>query len=180
MANEIRRLSEATTINSKEIANSLKKLINSIYASKEKTDATGVQFNILYDGVEKIIDSMTEIRDGLQELTTAGSQTLTSFSLLTQSSVMVKDATSGMVEKIRNVKKSWESVNAVSYDNRQSLDEFLVGLKEIEGAILSIMSTGQKNLENVTSIQDLTDQFRTESREEGAPNVTGVRLVENK
>ncbi len=165
VAEEIRKLSEATTENAREISDSLKKLTENIYLSKEKAGATSTQFNTIYKGVEDIISAMSEIKNALRELTAAGSQILTAFSDLTGTGIEVKDSASEMTEMTHTINDALAKVSSISVDTKQSLAEFATGLKDIQKSISLIISASQQNLTNVEDLENLTDKFRTDAEE---------------
>ena len=106
VAVEIRKLSEATAQNSKNISDSLKKLTGSIAISQKKSETTNNQFNTIFTGIDNIINAMAEIRDALQELTTGSQQFLEALTHLTQSSASVKDSANNMNEVSRMITNS--------------------------------------------------------------------------
>ena len=159
VADEIRNLAEDTAKNSKDISNSLKKLVESIFQSGNKADETNLQFDNIFGGVKNISDLMSEIRNSMNELSTTSGQIIEVLSVLIDSSVKVKDSANGMSDMTRTINGSLEQIGNISEETKQSMTELRQGMSDIQNAILSVMETGQKNLENIKSVENLVAKF---------------------
>ncbi len=161
VAGEIRKLAEETSKNSKDTSNSLKKLVDSIFLSGEKTNKTSMQFKNIFEGVKNLSDSMFEIKNSIQELTLTSNQITEVLSTLINSSVTVKDSANNMSDMTRTINSTLENVSNISVETKQSLVEFTIGMQEIQKAIITVAEAGQKNLENITLVESLVEKFKT-------------------
>ncbi|MBN1647876.1 MAG: hypothetical protein JW874_07580 [Spirochaetales bacterium] len=159
VAEEIRKLSEATGKNAREISNSLKQLVSNIYESRDKAEKTKGLFNNIYNGVEEISGAMCEIRDAIQELTTAASQIVQAFGEMMKSSTSVNESAARMSDKSKGIRDSMVNVSEASTETKSSIQEFVIGLSEVQKAIAHISATGDKNIQNIRELDTLMQKF---------------------
>jgi|GEM_PF-1389428 len=161
VAAEIRKLAEETGRNAKNISDSLKKLIDNIFISEEKTNLTSSHFKNIYSGIKELTDSLLETKNSMQELSIISNQITEILSSLINSSTSVKESSDKMVEMTQVINDSMGNINNISNDTNNSLIEFSQSIKEIHQSILIITEAGQKNLENINKLDDLTSKFLT-------------------
>lgn len=117
VADEIRKLAETTSVNSKEISKVLKLVIDRIKIAVEMSNKANSAFSDIEREINGVISALEEINVNTLELRSGGTQVLEAMSVLRDSSVSVKssvneiDSGSGAVDNAMNsVKKLADDV----------------------------------------------------------------------
>ncbi|MGL1892938.1 MAG: methyl-accepting chemotaxis protein [Spirochaetaceae bacterium] len=145
VADEIRKLAEASTKNSKEVADSLKEILDSIKDATTSSRTTQQTFTGIISDVDGLFSSMNEISLSLIELKTGGDQILIAMNSLQTMSIDVQDNSTNITDQSQAVYSSAQNVQKIS-GNVHS------GINRVSNDIGRISKT-------INVIQNLTDNI---------------------
>ncbi|MDC7233008.1 MAG: methyl-accepting chemotaxis protein [Spirochaetales bacterium] len=135
VSDEIRKLAEASSQNSREIGSSLNEIIENIRAATESSDVTLSTFTKTVSEVEDLFSSMNEIGQSMVELKSGGDQILSAMSSLQTMSVEVRQDSESMTEQSQTMIQAVESVQAISGSVNAGVNQVSSGIETISGAI---------------------------------------------
>lgn len=162
VADEIRKLAENTAANSKEITESLNMVIESIQISESSTEKTGKYFRNLTNGIKDVSDSMFEIKNAMNELSSGSQQIITSLGSLVKVTTDIKDSGEEMKNKINNIALSLDNITLISNETKNGIIDSASGINEIFKAIGYVTEAGSKNESNISEIEQLLKNFKIE------------------
>ncbi|MCK4542809.1 MAG: HAMP domain-containing protein [Spirochaetales bacterium] len=148
VAEEIRKLAETTAEKSKEIAGSLRSMVEKIAAALENSEESSRAFEMVEKEVDKFSGAITEISHTMKELSLGSNEILNAVSQVTSISQITKENSVVMREGVESIMKSMEEVNTFS------------------SQVLKEMSSIQKQTESVTVDMDAVKELNRKSSEE--------------
>ena len=147
VADEIRKLAEASSENSRMISNTLKQVISGISEASDSSDTASSVFKTISREVDQFSESLTEITQTMNELKSGGSQILSAMSSLTDVSQVIKENTGHILvageEQSQLVNHLKKTSNTVSFN-----------IRDIQKRIGEINTTLQQVSENSSLIGD--------------------------
>ena len=162
VADEIRKLAEASAVNSKEISGILAQMIHEIEEADHSGAQTGKAFEYLEKQVGDVNESYEGIRSSMSELEVGGSEILKAMSELNETSNRVGLSSRRMRDQSGIVVQSMDMVQTVS-------EKVFAGIEEIDSGLDNLGRTMEKlvNLsQELKSIGDRLDEsisvFKTE------------------
>ncbi len=162
VADEIRNLAESTTENSKNISESLKKIINDIKNSEESTTKTSSFFHNIVDGIKGVANGMNEMRNTTQELASGSNQVLKSLSSLVSVTDNVKSSSEEMNDKIKGVETSIISISNISLDVKNGMREVSDGISELSIISKNVSEEGSNNMDSVATLEEQINKIITD------------------
>lgn len=165
VADEIRKLAEASAKNSKEISTLLNGMIDSIQAADEAGNETREAFSTLDTRVKDVSSAYQEINSALNELETGGSEIQQAMSQLNETSDRVGRSAHTMREQTGTVDESIAQVQRVSEEVNSGIKEIAIGISEINSTMEHLMKLSQ-SISNIGSDLDQSIAvFRLEESE---------------
>jgi len=161
VADEIRKLSEDTSRNSKEISKSLKGIVEFIHISEEASIKTGEYFNDIISGVADVSNAMIEINNSMEELSFGSEQIMTSLSLLIETSGVLNESSEIMKQKVIDINVFLKNISSLSNSNKEGMKEIMSSIEKIYDSILTLSNTGSDYSEDVKNIINIINEFRT-------------------
>ncbi len=134
VADEIRKLAEEASDNSRIISDTLKQVISGISEASRSNENVSVVFKKISTEVDQFRDSLSEISQTMGELKTGGGQILSAMGALTDVSQIIKDNTSQILVAGK------EQGNLV-HDLKNASSLVTGNVKDIQNRILEINST---------------------------------------
>ncbi len=131
VADEIRKLAEASALNSKEISGVLAEMIRDIEAADKAGQDTRTAFGQLDQRVAEVDESYEGIRSSMSELEVGGSEILKAMSELNDASGRVGMSSRKMRDQSGVVGKSVDQVERVSGEVAGGIGEIAAGLDEV-------------------------------------------------
>ncbi len=131
VADEIRKLAEASALNSKEISGILTEMIRDIEAADKAGQDTRTAFGQLDQRVAEVDESYEGIRSSMSELEVGGSEILKAMSELNDASGRVGISSRKMRDQSGVVGKSVDQVERVSGEVAGGIGEIAAGLDEV-------------------------------------------------
>jgi len=161
VADEIRKLAEASSTNSREISRILKSIVDKV----TEAGASGAQmrqaFGEIDREVQEVSSSLAEIFANMQELRAGSNTILDTMANLREVSANVRKESLTVRRSAGEVESTMVSVQQVSTQVRGGMDEIAGGIREISNAVDSVRSSAARLGELGESLdRDLT-KFRT-------------------
>ncbi len=135
VSDEIRKLAEASSMNSREIGSSLNEIIENIREATLSSDVTLNTFTQTVKDVESLFSSMNEISQSMVELKAGGDQILTAMNSLQTMAVDVRQDSKDMTEQSETVRIAVENVQAISGSVQSGVMQVSEGIKGISSSI---------------------------------------------
>ena len=160
VADEIRKLAETTSNQSKQINVELKGITASIQEvvglSKDSRDA--------FDSIVKQLDQtdtlMKQIDNAMTEQGQASTQILDALNDMKTQSSMVNDKSVDLKSGIQNVQEDMASVSQISQMILGSMDEMAAGSQQISASAQSVQSLASQTKDNIGIMSSLLSQFK--------------------
>ena len=141
VADEIRKLAEATGDNSKIISNSIKEVIENISRASDSNERSTSMFTRISDEIDRFNASLQEISQTMRELKTGGTQILSAMNALTEVSQQIKENSSLILDTsasqealVEELKSASSNVNESILDIKGRIDE----INSIFGNVLAL------------------------------------------
>jgi methyl-accepting chemotaxis protein len=160
VADEIRKLADDASKNSKEITTTVKEVNVRIMESADISNKTGTIFQTIVKEIREVADSMAEIKNTMSELSAAGGQILTALGSMVSTSEEIKSSSKEMKEGITSITQSTVTVSNTSSDIRNAMEEVSAGIKDIYNAVRIASEGTQANADNIRQIDELLRQFQ--------------------
>lgn len=160
VADEIRKLAETSSSQSKNINEELKNISNLILEvvdlSKESTEA----FGGIVTQLSTTDQLMNQIESAMNEQEQASHQILEALSDMRNQSIQVNEKSGELKEGVSNVTRDMTSVTQISETILGSMDEMAAGSKQISSAAESVSELARKTQDNISIMNDILKQFK--------------------
>jgi iron only hydrogenase large subunit-like protein/uncharacterized coiled-coil DUF342 family protein len=117
VAGEIRRLSETTRENSRNIANTLTGIIDGIKTTTARSSVTDTLIGTMAEEINSFANTMTELISSLGELSIGSREITTALVLLRDHAEAIKDGYHDMMGKTRDLEMSMRSITKIDEMN---------------------------------------------------------------
>ncbi|MGL1890916.1 MAG: methyl-accepting chemotaxis protein [Spirochaetaceae bacterium] len=135
VASEIRKLAEAASKNSKEIAVILKDVTVSITEAVDSGKVTSSSFTQISEYVENVTDSHLQLNRSMNELSSGGNEVLTAMGNLSQISQTVRENSRNINDSKDKVKHSASKIHEVTSLVSGAIIEIASGIEEIGSSV---------------------------------------------
>ncbi len=162
VADEVRKLAESTSDNSRQIADSVKGIIEEITQTREKSLQTGQMILRMEEGSRSVSAMITEVIAAISELSTGNRQILEALGNLKESSSSVKESSALVEDKARFAVNAVEEIAGLSRQNHQGVVEIKGALDEISRSVSHISALGEENSQNLNRINDQVGSFKVQ------------------
>jgi methyl-accepting chemotaxis protein len=160
VAEEIRKLAESTDQNSKDIAGSMRVIVEKIHVSAELADRTKSAFKKIMDGIVVVEGGMAETLSGLTEASAGSSQIVKAVSELSELSVGIREAGHEIGARIGKSSEEADRTALLAEENERSSREITSGISEIAQTAESISDLGVRNSESIGRLDAEVARFR--------------------
>lgn len=157
VAEEIRKLAETSSANSKKINDNIKHIIKRIEEASRRGAKTQSSFDTMTGGIKEVIDSLVEIEGSVSELKAGSSQITEVVTELDRNSHVLRDHSTKMNQERTGVVKAISGVQQISSENQIAMHEMGLGAKEVLESSLSLN-------EEAVRLSDATGQLETSIR----------------
>jgi methyl-accepting chemotaxis protein len=161
VADEIRKLAEASAVNSKEISSILKGIVDRIGEATRAGDETNEAFAAIDSEVKELRISLGEIFDNMSELRTGGEQILQAMTGLREVSAKVDEGSSTITANTSSIRDSMGRLKAVSGEVDHGLREITVGIKDISETAGSLLVSAARLGEIGDTLNTELARFKT-------------------
>ncbi len=169
VAEEIRRLAEATAVNSRRIAGVVKEVVGKIESAATAGTATQQAFETITAEITGVTASLQEISASMTQLQGGGTQILQSMQQLQDASLDIKGRSTEMTEASRTTGQTMETIGSISGDVLKSIDRIQDGIDGIDTAVGRSHSLAERISGVTANLDRQCGLFRTEKvRSEGS------------
>ncbi|MCG8452262.1 MAG: methyl-accepting chemotaxis protein [Spirochaetales bacterium] len=169
VADEIRKLAEASAKNSKDISAILNEMIGNIQAADEAGQETSGAFNKLDTRLSAVRSAYDEIREGMKELEVGGEEILKAMSALNDASSRVSIRSRDMRGRSDVVLESIQQVQRVSSEVSSGVGEITSGLGEINRTMEHVVELSHSMSRIGDRLDESISVFQLEEEEDITP-----------
>lgn len=158
VAGEIRKLSETTELNAKNISNNLSMIISNIENAYTTTLKANTSIKSMSLGVQDVSDSMNKIISSIGEMSSGTKEITAALTNLIEITNKVKNASNEINTKSENIHTSINNVVQISSKNTASLNEINMGMNQILESTSNISGLGTENSNNIKiMVEDISN-----------------------
>ncbi len=161
VADEIRKLAEASSSNSQEIAKILKIIVDRVSEATSAGATMDGAFKEIEREVKDLSASLAEIFSSMSELRSGGSQILEAMTVLQEVSTNVKGGSTTINRSSTEIRSSMAAVQQVSSQVRSGMAEIAHGIREISTAVGNVLSIAEHLGELSDSLNHDLAKFKT-------------------
>ena len=163
VADEIRKLAESSSEQSKTIRTVLKKIKNSIDKIIRSTEEVLNKFEVIDRGVKTVAEQEGNIRNAMEEQSAGSRQLLEAASKLAEITQLVKSGSGEMLEESRQVITEGKNLEAAAQEIANRMQEIAAGAEQIDTAVNRVNSISADNKENITILVNEVSRFKVET-----------------
>lgn len=164
VADEIKKLAETTGENVKNISATLENILDKIDMSTSISEKMGQVMENIFSGIVDITDAISELIQGMVELSVASDQITGDLGKLISSTDDVKTSSEDMKKKTVLVEEIAERVSSIADENLAGIEEISKGMQEIVQATKNFSELGTRNTENLTILETEISRFKIDDR----------------
>ena len=162
VADEIRKLADATQNNSKEITSTLKHTIEKINNTVTLSKGTESKMINIFNNVSIMTETLNTMINKLNEVSGYVEEMSGKMNDLIKITIYVNDSSNNMIEKTKIIEDSINIVKETSDDNFMSIQEINLGMQELSKQSQILAETSSKNAENVEILNSEIIKFKAE------------------
>ncbi|MCR5401939.1 MAG: cache domain-containing protein [Treponema sp.] len=160
VADEIRKLAETSSAQSKNINEELKKISLSISEVVNLSNDTRNAFDAIVSQVGETEQLMVQIDNAMSEQESASHQILDALSDMRNQSMEVNEKSGELKTGVKDVMADMGDVNQISDVILGSMDEMAAGSKEISASSQSVSDLALQTKQNIDVMNGLLEQFK--------------------
>ena len=160
VADEIRKLAENSSKQSKSINAELKEITASIKEVVSSSAEAQNAFGQIVNHIDSTNTIITEIDNAMTEQESGSRQILQALEDMKTQAVKVRDMSKTLQEGVRTVNHEMNNVTMISTTISGSMDEMTDGAREINTAAQSVSELAIKTKDNIDTMQQLLGQFK--------------------
>jgi methyl-accepting chemotaxis protein len=161
VADEIRKLSEASTLSSHEISNSIGGIVKIIDAATNANGETTKAFAAIDLRIGEVSSSLTELFGNIGEIRTGSRQILSTMIDLKDRSLKVKEGSNSMEEGSSEIDAMMEDLGRISSEVTSNIGEIATGIAGIGTTVRSVATFAEQVGAESTKIDAEVTCFRT-------------------
>lgn len=161
VADEIRKLAEASSANSQQIGTILHAIVDRIGQATAAGSEMSAAFAEFDREVKSLSQSLAEIFASMNELRGGGNQVLQAMTVLQEVSTSVRGGSSQINQSAGEIGSTMASVQEVSSQVRGGMEEIAHGIREISTAIGNVLSIAERLGELSESLNGGLAKFKT-------------------
>jgi methyl-accepting chemotaxis protein len=161
VADEIRKLSEASTASSRDISDSIKPIVETIDEAIGANEGTVRAFASIDSRIREVSESMAEMFAGIREIRTGSEQILEAMVDLQERSISVKEGSKEMDEGSSEIRAMMEEAGRVSGEAASGVSEIVSGIARIGAAIRTVDGFAEDVGEVSARLDAEVGRFRT-------------------
>jgi len=165
VADEIRKLSEASARQSKEIDKILREMVELISQAGSAGSAMNEAFGLIDREVREFSSSLAEIASSMDEIRSGGDQVLQAMVGLQNVSDAVKQGSATINESSTSIRSTMITVRQVSAEAHGGMQEITAGMREISQAVGNVLAIAARLGELGESLDRELLRFKTETDE---------------
>ena len=160
VAEEIRKLAESSSEQSKIISGVLQKIKESIDHITNSTEKALGNFEAISNGVQQVSDQETYIRNAMTEQEQGSAHIYESISSLREISGEVQKSAHGMLEGGREVLQESQTLEQISGEINSGMQEMAVGAEQIDTAVNRVNDISVENKQKIEALIREVSRFK--------------------
>jgi methyl-accepting chemotaxis protein len=160
VADEIRKLSETSTLQSKTIGDQLNKIKESINTVVEASAESSTAFASVSEKIRSTDDLVRQIKAAMEEQTEGSKQISGALHSMNDSTVEVRTASEEMSAGNKAILEEVKHLQDATIVMKNSMDEMAVGAKKINETGVSLNDVSAKMKESIDAIGEQIDMFK--------------------
>ena len=160
VADEIRKLAESSSAQSKSIKMELDNITGIINSIVESSKLSVEDFTMITEKVSTTNNLVHEIDAAMTEQNEASQQVLTALKLMNDSTVNVQSTSKVMFTAAGKVKEETDNLEIISHSVVGSMDEMSLGINEITQSTQYVSDMATNTQENIGNIEKMLEQFK--------------------
>jgi methyl-accepting chemotaxis protein len=161
VADEIRKLSEASTQSSREISDSIGGIVRTIEAATSANEETTKAFASIDLRISEVSSSLAELFGNIGEIRTGSRQILTAMVELQERSLKVKEGSDSMEEGSSEIYTMMEDLRRISSEVTANIGEIATGIADIGTTVRSVATFAEQVGAASTRLDAEVTRFRT-------------------
>ena len=162
VADEIRRLAEASSTNSKRISGVLKEVIAKIEQAAASGDSTRLVFGQMDTEVAAASGAFGEIAAAMSQLKAGGEQILEAMASLRKASAEVEEGRISLADSSSRTTAAVGSVERIASEVKGSVREISAGMSDINSAVANVAALSGKVGQMISELDSELRRFKTE------------------
>jgi methyl-accepting chemotaxis protein/ABC-type sugar transport system substrate-binding protein len=159
VADEIRKLSEATAVSVVDIRSNLTMISDGITESDGLLEKSDKAIRQMTEAMKDLAQSMEEIIAALAQMATGTGEIMEALARMREDSNTVREGSEEIARRSASVGEEVEDISALSDQNAAGLDEIGMSLRETTDAMLRIAELGAENTGNVAIMSENLESF---------------------
>jgi methyl-accepting chemotaxis protein len=164
VSDEIRKLAESSSEQSKTIADVLKKITLSISKITKSAEEVLNRFEAIDTGIKTVAREETNIRNAMENQGAESKRILKNTNLLNETTAQVKKASSEMLEGSKEVIEVSGRLGTVSANISNRMNEMAAGAGKIDEAVYQVTAISGKNKETIDILVQEVERFKVETK----------------
>ncbi|MBL8966554.1 MAG: HAMP domain-containing protein [Spirochaetaceae bacterium] len=153
VADEIRKLSESTAHNARNVSATLRAMAERIAWTAGRNKAAAELFAGIHDGVEAVSGGMEETLAGLKELAAGGSQIGSALVELKETAAAVADSGRGIELRLESIGEAASSVARIAEENALGVSEVSSGLTQVSQSVVQLAMKSEENARTIEGVE---------------------------
>jgi len=160
VAEEIRKLAESSSEQSKTIGGVLKKIKDSIDKITVSTEKVLTKFEAIDKGVKTVAEQEGVIRNAMEEQSQGSKQVLQASGQVGDITLQVKDESQEMLEGSKEVIKESRNLEKATQEITSGINEMAAGTDQVNRAVNNVNDLTGKNREFISALLGSVSRFR--------------------
>jgi methyl-accepting chemotaxis protein len=161
VADEIRRLAEASSQGSNEVAKSLKGVVDRIESTSDLSAKTGALIEGILHGSTEIALSMEETLGGLEEIASGSRQITEALASLTTISEESREAAREASKSTKGIAAAFSQVRDLAEESHGGVTETTKGIEEVARSARFLSELGEESSRNQALLEAEVGRFKT-------------------
>jgi methyl-accepting chemotaxis protein len=160
VSDEIRKLAEQSTGQSKQINTSITEIKTSIHDVVQSSETTTHSFHTIMENVEQVDLITQEIKVAMTEQVEGSAQILNSLKEMRSISIEVDNGSKEMTQGNRSIQASITGLIDVTRVVGEAMSEIELGINEINNSVVAISTLSEKNKNSITLVRGKADEYK--------------------
>ncbi len=160
VADEIKKLAENVASESKEISEELENIIEKINHAAREGEKASKAFVTITGEIEGMSQSLSEIYDSTEELTSSGGRILEDINKINIGTGEIKDDSENIMRNIENLTDMMQNIDRIAGEVVSAVDEIFVGTKEIGKAMKNTVEVISELEKSSAELEEEVNNFK--------------------
>ena len=160
VADEIRKLAEQSSAQSKNINDNLKDLSASIQLVSTNTKEVQEKFNVIYDLAQTVMNQESEIMQAMQEQSKGNQHVLEAIKHINTSSFEVKTGSAEMVSGSELIIRKMDSLSEITKNINNEMSGMASSIQGISNAMDNVSKSTQTNQQSMLTLSGKIGDFK--------------------